>query len=42
LFKLRKVPERLFTSAAKTMAAERLKILDAFFERLILESEGKK
>ena len=42
LFKLRKVPERLFTTTAKTMAAERLKILDAFFERLILESEGKK
>src|SRR3989304_6585273 len=41
LFKLRKVPERLFTTTAKTMAAERLKILDAFFEQLILETEGK-
>jgi uncharacterized protein len=42
LFKLRKVPERLFTNTAKKLAVERLKILEVFFEQLILESEGKK
>jgi uncharacterized protein len=41
LFKLRKVGERMFTAAAKAMAAERLAYLDAFFERLIQEWQGE-
>jgi uncharacterized protein len=41
LFKLRKVPERMFTTTAKSMAAERLKILDNFFDQLIQESDGR-
>mgnify|MGYP002814675134 CR=1 FL=1 len=41
LFKLRKVGERMFTAAAKAMAAERLAYLDAFFERLIHEWQGE-
>lgn len=41
LFKLRKVGERMFTETAKTMAAERLAYLDAFFERLIQEWQGE-
>jgi uncharacterized protein len=41
LFKLRKVGERMFTETAKAMAAERLAYLDAFFERLIEEWDGK-
>jgi hypothetical protein len=35
------VGERLFTAAAKAMAAERLAYLDAFFERLIQEWQGE-
>jgi hypothetical protein len=31
----------MFTETAKAMAAERLAYLDAFFERLIEEWEGK-
>jgi len=42
LFKLRKVRERMHTSAAKSIADERLKYLDEFFERLIEEWNGKK
>ena len=41
LFKLRKVPERLFTTTAKSLAVERLKILENFFEQLISEWEGE-
>ena len=40
LFKLRKVPDRLFTTTAKSLAAERLKILEGFFQQLIKEWEG--
>jgi len=42
LFKLRKVGARMFTATAKTMAAERLAYLDAFFERLIEEWQGER
>jgi len=42
LFKLRKVRERMFTDTARSIAAERLKYLDEFFERLIEEWNGRK
>jgi uncharacterized protein len=42
LFKLRKVRERMFTVTAKTIAEERLKYLDEFFERLIDEWYGRR
>ncbi|MEW5939889.1 MAG: HD domain-containing protein [Chloroflexota bacterium] len=42
LFKLRKVRDRMFTESAKSIAAERLKYLDEFFERLIDEWYGKR
>lgn len=42
LFKLRKVPERMFTETARRIAAERLRYLDEFFERLIDEWDGKR
>lgn len=42
LFKLRKVPGRMFTATAQAIAAERLKYLDEFFERLIDEWNGRR
>ena len=41
LFKLRKVAERMFTPAARSLATERLAYLDAFFDRLIAEYQGE-
>jgi uncharacterized protein len=41
LFKLRRVHERMFTPTARALAAERLRYLDAFFERLIAEWQGR-
>lgn len=41
LFKLRKIPSRLHTQTARAIAAERLRYLDQFFERLIDEWQGK-
>ncbi len=37
LFKLRRVPERLYTPTARALAEERLRFLDEFFRRLIAE-----
>jgi uncharacterized protein len=42
LFKLRKVRERMFTATARRIAAERLRYLDEYFERLIDEWNGKR
>ncbi len=42
LFKLRKVRQRMFTVTAKSIADERLKYLDEFFERLIDEWNGRR
>jgi uncharacterized protein len=42
LFKLRKVRERMFTETARLIAAERLRYLDEYFERLIDEWGGKR
>jgi uncharacterized protein len=42
LFKLRKVRERMFTETARQIAAERLRYLDEYFERLIDEWDGKR
>jgi len=42
LFKLRKVCQRMFTVTARTIAEERLRYLDEFFERLIDEMNGKR
>jgi uncharacterized protein len=42
LFKLRKIPDRMHTVTARTIADERLKYLDEFFERLIDEWNGKR
>lgn len=42
LFKLRKVPQRMFTPTARAIAEERLRYLDEFFERLMAEWEGKR
>lgn len=40
LFKLRRVAERLHTEPARRMAAERRRLLDAFFEQLAREAGG--
>ena len=40
IFKLRKVPDRMFTDTAREIAQERLRYLDEFFERLIDEWNG--
>lgn len=40
LFKLRHIPERLYTPTARALAEERLRYLDEFFRRLIAEWEG--
>jgi uncharacterized protein len=42
LFKLRKIPGRMFTVTARAIAEERLKYLDEFFDRLIDEWHGKR
>ena len=42
LFKLRKVRDRMFTATARLIAAERLRYLDEYFERLIDEWDGKR
>ena len=42
LFKLRKVRDRMFTETARLIAAERLKYLDEYFERLIDEWNGRR
>jgi len=42
LFKLRKVRDRMFTSTARSIAAERLRYLEEYFERLIDEWDGKR
>lgn len=42
LFKLRKVRDRMFTATARAIAANRLRYLDAYFERLIGEWKGEK
>jgi uncharacterized protein len=42
LFKLRKVRERMFTETARAIAAERLRYLDEYFERLLDEWQGKR
>lgn len=41
LFKLRELPERMHTSSARAIAEERIRYLDAYFERLIAEWHGK-
>ena len=41
LFKLVKIKERLFTSAAREIAVEREAYLAEFFERLAAEMDGK-
>ena len=42
LFKLRKVCERMFTTTARAIAAERVRYLDEYFERLIDEWDGRR
>jgi len=42
LFKLRKIPNRMHTVTARTIAEERLRYLDEFFERLIDEWNEKR
>jgi len=42
LFKLRKLPERMHTPTARSIADERLRSLDEFFERMIAEWMGEK
>jgi len=42
LFKLRKVRERMYTATARSIAAERLRYLEEYFERLIDEWDGKR
>jgi len=42
LFKLRKIPGRMFTVTARGIAEERLRYLDEFFARLIEEWNGTK
>ncbi len=42
LFKLRKVRDRMFTGTARAIAAERLRYLDEYFDRLIDEWDGKR
>jgi len=41
LFKLRHIPQRLYTATARALAQERLRYLEEFFEHLIQEWEGK-
>ena len=41
LFKLVKLKERLFTAAARQIAAERHKVMEAFFSRLAAEMQGE-
>lgn len=41
LFKLRRVPERLYTATARALAVERLRYLEEFFQRLSREWEGE-
>ncbi len=41
LFKLRHIPERLYTTTARKLALERLRYLEEFFEHLITEWEGR-
>lgn len=38
--KFKKIPEKLFTSKAKEIGINRLKVMDEFFKRLDLEIEG--
>jgi len=40
LFKLRRVPERMYTQPARELARERIKLLTAFFEGLRAEAAG--
>lgn len=40
LFKLRKLPARLFTPAAQAIGARRQQVMEAFFEELRLETDG--
>lgn len=42
LFKLRRVRERMFTAAAREIAGERLRYLEAYFEQLIAEWNGER
>ncbi len=42
LFKLRKVRDRMYTATARSIASERLKYLEEYFERLIDEWNGKR
>ncbi len=41
LFKLRHIPERLYTTTARKLAQERLRYLEEFFAHLIREWEGR-
>ena len=41
IFKLDRIPERLFTAGARRIAAERQAVLRAFFERLGAEMQGQ-
>jgi uncharacterized protein len=40
VYKLNRIPERLYTSTARSIAAERLQFMRAFFDRLDLEMLG--
>jgi len=41
LFKLRRVPERMYTQPARELAGERIKLLTAFFDGLRAEAAGQ-
>jgi len=41
LFKLRRVADRLYSDPARRIAAERFKLLEAFFEQLAAEARGE-
>lgn len=40
-FKFKKIPNKLYTEKAKQIGANRLKVMDGFFNRLSLEIEGE-
>ncbi|WMJ75718.1 MULTISPECIES: HD domain-containing protein [unclassified Sedimentibacter] len=40
-FKLKKIPDKLYTDKAKEISKERMKFMDEFFKKLKLELEGK-
>ena len=40
VYKLNRIPERLYTATARAIAAERLEFMHAFFDRLDVEMQG--